>query len=36
MPYALAAEGLNAAMQFAYRTTQMDKILIFDGEPLDP
>jgi hypothetical protein len=31
MNYALSAADLNAAMEFAYRTTKTDKVLIFDG-----
>jgi hypothetical protein len=31
MNYAVAAESLDAAMEFAYRTTGTDKVIIFDG-----
>ena len=31
MRYALTANELKAAMEFAYRTTRTDKVLIFDG-----
>lgn len=31
MKHALLAENLDAAMEFAYRTTKTDKVIIFDG-----
>jgi len=31
MRHALLAENLDGAMEFAYRTTQTDKVIIFDG-----
>jgi hypothetical protein len=31
MRYALVADELNAAMDFAYRATRTDKVMIFDG-----
>jgi hypothetical protein len=31
MDYALTAGDLRSAMDFAYRTTKTDKVIIFDG-----
>jgi hypothetical protein len=31
MKHALLAENLDAAMEFAYRTTKTDKVMVFDG-----
>lgn len=33
MKYAVTAENLDSAMDFAYRTTKTDKVMIFDGAP---
>jgi hypothetical protein len=33
MNYAVTSENLDSAMEFAYRTTKTDKVIIFDGAP---